>query len=401
MKQRIAVIGMPLSGKSSVYRRIAERVRAYELDAEIERRANRSITDLFAEQGEEGFRAWERETLRMFLSSDIPGSDSERADESFLLFTGGGAVKTSETRALLRRFDRVVFLRTSIAALLSRLTAAEAEKRPLLRCASPEDALVRLYQERAPYYEQIATDIIDTDDRSISEIAEELIKINQQCGGYMRETIVEARGMNCPIPVVNTIKAIGAMTEPGVIETHVDNRVAVQNLLMMAKTKGYNASSKTAGEKHFVVRIEVSASEALRGQNALSDALSDVLSKEDASPYRGNISVEKTVVVFSSEFMGHGSDELGALLMKGFIYTLTQLEKKPDCIIFYNSGVKLAVEGPQLEDLKKLEAEGVELLSCGTCLDYYDLKDRPVVGNVSNMYTILETLSAATKILRP
>lgn len=210
----------------------------------------------------------------------------------------------------------------------------------------------------------------------------------------MKEVVVEARGLSCPIPVVQTIKAIGELKSPGVIETHVDNAVAVENLLMMAKNKGLTASKRTEGEKHFVVRIEVTSAQ--ESENGAAAGTS-----EDVSRYTCSVSDENIVAVFPSEFMGSGSDELGAILIKGFIYTLTQIEKKPSKVIFYNSGVRLAVEGPQLEDLKKLEEMGVEIMSCGTCLDFYGLKEKLAVGTVSNMYAIVEAISQATKILRP
>lgn len=214
----------------------------------------------------------------------------------------------------------------------------------------------------------------------------------------MKEIVVEARGLGCPIPVVHTIKAIGELSAPGVIETHVDNAVAVENLLMMAKNKGLTASKRTEGEKHFVVRIEVTA---VQGSGERAGGESAEGASEDVSQYTCSASNEDIVAVFPSEFMGSGSDELGAILIKGFIYTLTQIETKPGKVIFYNSGVKLAVEGSQLEDLKKLEEEGVEIMSCGTCLDFYGLKDRLAVGTVSNMYAIADVLSRASKVLRP
>ena len=112
---------------------------------------------------------------------------------------------------------------------------------------------------------------------------------------------------------------------------------------------------------------------------------------------RGN-----TVVAVSSATMGHGNDELGKALMKGFIYALSQLEELPRTILFYNGGAHLTVEGSaSLEDLKTMEAQGVEIMTCGTCLDFYGLKDKLAVGTVTNMYSIVETLSKASKVIKP
>ena len=100
--------------------------------------------------------------------------------------------------------------------------------------------------------------------------------------------------------------------------------------------------------------------------------------------------------------MGNGDDALGATLMKGFLYAISQLEVLPTAILFYNGGAKLTVEGAvSVEDLKSMEAQGVEILTCGTCLNFYGLTDKLAVGSVTNMYAIVEKLNGATKVIRP
>ena len=105
------------------------------------------------------------------------------------------------------------------------------------------------------------------------------------------------------------------------------------------------------------------------------------------------------VLVASSERMGRGEhDELGSVLIRSFFHTLGEVEPLPDTILFYNSGVKLVAEGsPVLDDLQALAGRGIEMLACGTCLGYYDLTDKVAVGEVSNMYTIAETILGAGK----
>ena len=105
------------------------------------------------------------------------------------------------------------------------------------------------------------------------------------------------------------------------------------------------------------------------------------------------------VLVVSSERMGRGEhDELGTVLIRSFFHTLGEVERLPDTILFYNSGVKLVAEGsPVLDDLQALAGRGIEMLACGTCLGYYDLTDKVAVGEVSNMYTIAETMLGAGK----
>ena len=100
--------------------------------------------------------------------------------------------------------------------------------------------------------------------------------------------------------------------------------------------------------------------------------------------------------------MGLGNDELGATLMKGFIYAVSQLDELPKTMLFYNGGAKLTVEGSaSLEDLKSLQAQGVEILTCGTCLNFYGLSDKLAVGEVTNMYAIVEKLNGASHIVKP
>ena len=108
------------------------------------------------------------------------------------------------------------------------------------------------------------------------------------------------------------------------------------------------------------------------------------------------------VAVLSSDQMGGGNEELGRILMKGFVYALTQLEELPETVLLYNGGARLSVEGSQsLEDLKSLEAQGVEILTCGTCLNFYELADKLKVGSVTNMYEIVEKMSGARLVIRP
>ncbi len=107
-------------------------------------------------------------------------------------------------------------------------------------------------------------------------------------------------------------------------------------------------------------------------------------------------------MVISSPEMGEGKEELGRTLMKGFIYALGQQDILPETILFYNGGAAMTCEGsPALEDLKSLEAQGVEILTCGTCLDFYDLKDKLQVGDVTNMYVIAEKMMGAHLIVKP
>jgi selenium metabolism protein YedF len=200
---------------------------------------------------------------------------------------------------------------------------------------------------------------------------------------------INAMGDACPIPVVKTKKAIQTMTVSDVVETLVDNEVAVQNLMKMATHEGYAVKSEKLGEAQFKVVIDVQVANSTASVNA-----SETTCIPDA---RTN-----TVIVISSDKMGEGNDELGAVLIKGFIYAISQQDTLPSTILFYNGGAKLTCEGSaSLEDLKTLEAVGVEILTCGTCLNFYGITDKLAVGDVTNMYVIAEKMTKAGLIIKP
>lgn len=203
---------------------------------------------------------------------------------------------------------------------------------------------------------------------------------------------VNAMGDTCPLPVVKTKKAIAELNGGGTVEVLVDNEIAVQNLTKMANQKGYGVKSEKLGEAQFRVLMEV-------GEAAAEEVSADV----DEACLVQPIGRKKNVVVaITSPRMGTGNDELGAVLIKGFIFALTQQDELPSTILFYNGGATLTTEGSaSLEDLKSLEAQGVEILTCGTCLNYYGLSDKLQVGDVTNMYVIAEKLTTADLVVKP
>ena len=201
---------------------------------------------------------------------------------------------------------------------------------------------------------------------------------------------INAIGDSCPIPVVKTLNAIKELKGPEVIETLVDNEIAVQNLTRMADQKGYAVKSEKLSDKEFKVTITV------------GDAPQVQSAEEPVSCILPRTGRKNTVVVISSKAMGHGGDELGTALMKGFIYALSQQEQLPSTILFYNGGASITCEGSvSLEDLKSMEAQGVEILTCGTCLNFYGLTEKLTVGTVTNMYTIVEKMNGADLIIKP
>ena len=200
---------------------------------------------------------------------------------------------------------------------------------------------------------------------------------------------VNAIGDACPIPVVKTRKAMETIKGSEVVETLVDNEIAVENLKKMAGQMGYQVKDQKLEEGKYSVQIMVTEAEKIEKIQA------DIC---DCKP----TAASDKVVVIRSNVMGEGDPELGKVLIKGFIYALSQQEDLPKTILFYNGGAHLTCEGSaSLDDLKELEHRGVKILTCGTCLNFYGLSEKLKVGEVTNMYEIAETMSKASLIVSP
>lgn len=206
----------------------------------------------------------------------------------------------------------------------------------------------------------------------------------------------------CPIPVVKTKNAIKELNgQKGCVETLVDNEIAVQNLTKMAVQKQYGVSSEKMEENKFRVIMEIPSLQESNDDVSRGKSLNEENSNEDICCIPDGRK-KSTVVVISSSLMGEGDPELGTALMKSYLYALAQQDELPGTLLFYNGGVKLTCEdSASLEDLKSLEAQGVEILSCGTCLNFYGLTEKLQVGSVTNMYVIAEKMSQADLIIKP
>ena len=203
------------------------------------------------------------------------------------------------------------------------------------------------------------------------------------------ERTIDCMGMACPIPVINAKKAIEAFAEDGTLHIKVDNETAVQNLTRLGEHNGFAVSSVRDGEKAYTVTMTVKAR--AEGAQAPAETLCC------APPARGG-----KVVVLSADTMGTGDERLGKKLMKAFIYALTSQDEAPEKVICYNTGAFLTTSDPDtIRDLKSLEEAGTTVMTCGTCLDFYGLKERLQVGIVSNMYDIVEAQMSAGLIIRP
>ena len=206
---------------------------------------------------------------------------------------------------------------------------------------------------------------------------------------------VDARGKQCPIPVIMTKKAIEALAAPDTVEVFVDNETAVGNVTRLAGSLGAAAASEKLGEKDY--RLEITVAKLPGAEHAAAADAAVQAAAACACDPKGDF-----IVVVPSATMGIGNDELGKVLIKGFLFAVSQLDVLPKKILFYNGGATLTVEGSaSLADLKGMAEKGVEILTCGTCLDYYGIKDKLAVGAVTNMYTIVESMATAGKVIRP
>ena len=229
---------------------------------------------------------------------------------------------------------------------------------------------------------------------------------------------LDERGKQCPLPVIEAKKAL-EKAEPGsVVEVVVDNEIAVQNLKKLALHKGLDSLSEKVSEREFLVKIWAGVKEKAEQvrENAEQAKERAEQARESAEQEKENAEqAEKEsikcardcrekglVLVLASDEMWQGDAVLGRLLMKGFVYAVTQQDKLPETVLLFNGGAKLSCQGSDsLEDLKELEAQGVEILTCGTCLNHYGIAEKLLVGNVTNMYEIVEKMTGAKKIVRP
>lgn len=202
---------------------------------------------------------------------------------------------------------------------------------------------------------------------------------------------VNAIGDACPIPVVKTKNAIRELGGSGVVEVSVDNEIAVQNLLKMAKQKEYEASFEKKSNTEYIVTVNVNGGEASESKPVTKTSV-----KSD------EIKLKETIVVIDSDKMGDGDEEFSKTLLKGFIYALSSQDIPPAKILFYNTGVRITTEGSaSIEDLKVLEKAGAKIYSCGACLNNYGLTEKLSVGEVTNMYDIVSYLMEADLVIRP
>lgn len=199
--------------------------------------------------------------------------------------------------------------------------------------------------------------------------------------------VIDAMGWVCPRPVIEAKKVIAQFpAEGGVVKVLVDNQIACDNLSKFSASKGFGCDVTKLADRQYEVIITVG-----EGRS------------QETAPAQAPVAVpsgDGLVVAISQNKMGHGSDELGQILIKGFIYSISQLEVAPKAVVFFNSGVKLTLKDANtLADIQSMVERGTIVRVCGTCADYFQVKDQVAVGEICNMYDIVDAMSSAAKVI--
>ncbi|HKL25816.1 MAG TPA: sulfurtransferase-like selenium metabolism protein YedF [Desulfuromonadales bacterium] len=191
---------------------------------------------------------------------------------------------------------------------------------------------------------------------------------------------LDCRGQQCPQPVVQARRFM--LAQPGsAFQILVDDAASRDNLRRLGENQGYT-TEVTAQENDFLIALTP------------GDAQPVPSAKEPAAG--------PTVILVGSDQMGNGDPKLGQILMKNFIFTLVEGDSLPDLMLFVNTGIKLTVGGSDvLEPLEQLAEQGVEIASCGLCLEYFELKESLAVGRISNMLETVNALNTAGRLIRP
>ena len=205
------------------------------------------------------------------------------------------------------------------------------------------------------------------------------------------KTVLDCRGLACPQPVLRAKELLDAMAQ-GAVEVLVDNEAAQSNLARFGKSQGCSVEIRASGETR---HITLSKGEQPAGVTPAAVAPSP-------EEYRCALPGAGLIIVVPADTMGRGNDPLGGVLMRAYVKTLKNLSPLPAKIFFYNTGVKItATDSDLIAPLQELAALGVEIYSCGTCLDFFNLKEALLVGQVTNMFEIMEAMVQAPKVVSP
>ena len=204
----------------------------------------------------------------------------------------------------------------------------------------------------------------------------------------MSTVTLDCTALPCPQPVLRVKNAFEQGTNP--VEVLVDNEASKNNVLRFVRSRGRVATCAERPDGRFVISVAAATGDTMLQGDATADCRCDAPT------------ADRQVYVISSDSMGRGNEELGWALLQTYIQTIKDIKPLPDTILFYNSGVKLVASSSKaLDALKELQDQGVEILACGTCLDFFQLKSAMQVGQIANMYAIMEAMINADKLVSP
>lgn len=203
----------------------------------------------------------------------------------------------------------------------------------------------------------------------------------------MNNTHLDCKGLPCPQPVLQCKQYIDTQ-RPNAVSVTVDNEAALQNVTRFLENQGYRVSNEQTAQSEW--RITATREAGIQADKAQAN-------QADAPPQDA-----KTLMFLTTPGIGEGDPGLGEKLMLNFLATLPEMGPQLWRIILVNGAVRLAVEGGAcLEALQKLEASGVTILVCGTCLTHFGLLDKKAVGQTTNMLDVVTSLQLAGKVIRP
>ncbi|MDX9773676.1 MAG: sulfurtransferase-like selenium metabolism protein YedF [Bacteroidales bacterium] len=204
--------------------------------------------------------------------------------------------------------------------------------------------------------------------------------------------VVDTRGLTCPAPLIRTRQGLTEAAPDEDIQVLIDNPVSLSNVKRFLSDNKLSFSVKEEGG---LAIVTVSRGD----KSGISANETEYCTTETPASSPGK---RNTVVAVTSERMGSGDDVLGTKLMMSFFRTLVMLEPAPDSVVFYNAGVKLALDdSPLLEHIRELIEKGTAIYLCSTCINHFGIKDHLPVGSFSDMYQILNILKDADHIIRP
>lgn len=196
--------------------------------------------------------------------------------------------------------------------------------------------------------------------------------------------IVDNRGLNCPLPVINTKRALEEHGSEPLVSV-VDNDAAKSNVEKLARSLGYRTEVRHEGSVYYI---------------AISPGESSELSAVAIAPKVAPAPLGFTLYVITAEEVGRGSADLGRALLKTFLYALAETSEQANHLVFLHGGAPLTCEGsPLLPSLQRLESNGWSIATCGACLDFYGQKDKLAIGEITNMYSIVELMRTAQKVV--